>query len=66
MELVYNVWLAFNIVFGLWSSRNWLLWAYAMLSGHKFRQAEFGKILDLFVLISILSFMFTFHKSVFN
>lgn len=61
MEIVYNVWLAFNIVFGLWSGRNWLIYFYCGLTGNKFSQSDGGKVLDLLAVVSVLSFLFTFH-----
>lgn len=62
MEIVYNVWLAFNVVFGLWSSRNWLIYFYCGLTGKVFSQSDAGKMLDLLAVASVLSFLFTFHK----
>lgn len=61
MEIIYNVWLAFNIVFGLWSSRNWLIYFYCSLSGNISSQSDAWKILDLLTVVSVLSFLFTFH-----
>lgn len=61
MEIIYNVWLAFNIVFGLWSSHNWLIWVYACCTGRKYNQSRAGMYLDLLIPVSILSFLFTFH-----
>lgn len=62
MEIVYNIWLAFNIVFGIWSTKNWIKWVYAKFADLIYNQSQTGKMIDLFVMVSILSFVFTFHK----
>jgi hypothetical protein len=56
MEIVLNIWLAFNIVFGLWSSRNWAVWLWAGLTDRNFKQSQTGKMIDLLVLVSILGY----------
>jgi hypothetical protein len=61
MEIIYNVWLAFNIIFGLWSSRNWLIYLYACCANRKYNQSSMGTLFDLIVPVSVLSFLFTFH-----
>jgi len=62
MEIIQNFWLAFNIIFGLWSARNWLLYIYAKLMGARFTQGEYGRLLDLLIPTSCLAYYLTFHS----
>lgn len=55
IQIAMNTWLAFNVIFGLWSARNWLMFFYAAGSGRKFKQSDLGKILDMLILVSIAS-----------
>lgn len=60
MDILQNIWLALNIVFGVWSARNWLVYFYGKLSGRKVLQSELGRLVDLTILSSILAYWFTF------
>jgi hypothetical protein len=59
MEVLMNLWLAFNVVFGLWTGKNLLVRLTAFITHRKFIQAELGKFIDLFVLVSILAYYFS-------
>lgn len=61
MEIIQNIWLALNIVFGLWSARNWTIFTYCVLFGGRIHQAQLGKLLDLVVPASILAYYLTYH-----
>ncbi len=61
MEIIQNLWLAFNIIFGLWSARNWVIYVYAKVIGAKFNQSSSGRMLDLAIPTSCLAFYLTFH-----
>jgi hypothetical protein len=58
-EVLMNVWLAFNIVFGLWSGRNFAIRFWTLITNDRYQQSDLGKILDLLVLVSILAYYFT-------
>lgn len=60
MEIIQNIWLALNIVFGVWSSRNWMVYFYAKLKNKTFNQSSLGQILDLLILTSCLAYILTF------
>lgn len=60
MEILQNIWLALNIVFGLWSFRNWLIYFIAMITNKNFRQSSTGQILDLLIPASCLAYYLTF------
>lgn len=59
MEILMNLWLAFNIVFGLWTGRNLGVRVVAFLKNKAYVQNDLGKTLDLLVLVSILAHYFT-------
>lgn len=61
MEIIQNIWLALNIVFGLWSARNWSVKFFALLSGERYQQNQIGGFLDLIIPSSILAYYFTYH-----
>lgn len=57
MEILMNLWFSFNVVFGVWSAKNWFVYLYASItSKYKFSQNQLGKMLDLIVLVSILTY----------
>lgn len=59
-EILMNVWLAFNIVFGLWTGRNNILVRlWAAITNDKYLQNDLGKLLDLLVLVSVLAYYFS-------
>jgi len=59
MEIFMNIWLALNIVFGLWTLRNKVVTTFGIISGRGSYQSSFGKILDLVVIASCLAYYFT-------
>lgn len=61
MEIAQNVWLALNIIFGLWSGYNWFLWLIAVFTGATYRQSQLGAMLDLIIPSSCLAYYLTFH-----
>ncbi len=61
MEIIQNIWLALNIVFGLWSARNWLYWSIATLFDKRYNQSSAGVILDLVIPLSCLAYYLTFY-----
>lgn len=61
MEILVNVWIAFNTIFGLWTARNLVVRVWSVVTCRKYLQSSSGKIIDLFVLVSCLSFWLTFH-----
>ena len=63
MEIFMNVWLALNIVFGLFTSKNILIRIQVALSDkYEYSQSDFGKILDLIVISSCLAYYFTINS----
>ena len=64
MEIFMNVWLALNIVFGLWTIRNKSVTVFGMITGRGSCQSDFGKILDLVVISSCLAYYFTTNTPV--
>lgn len=61
MEILMNVWLALNVVFGLWSARNWIIYLYAVFTNATFKQSDVGKALDLLIVSSIMAYWITVH-----
>lgn len=61
MEIIQNIWLALNIVLGLWSSKNWLVYFFAVLFGKRYQQNQIGGFLDLIIPSSILAYYLTYH-----
>ena len=59
MEILMNLWLAFNIVFGIWTARNVSIRVIASISRRGFIQSDLGKFLDLMVLVSVLAYVFS-------
>lgn len=59
MEIYMTAWLAFNVVFGLFTLRNRLVYVYAILTNKAFIQSDLGRMLDLFVLTSIVAYILT-------
>lgn len=60
IELLMNIWLALNIVFGIWSARNWLaFFIYCFSSGSRFNETNLEKYLDLVIPASCLAYYFT-------
>jgi hypothetical protein len=59
MEIALNIWLAFNIVFGCWSARNWVIWLYTVVRGLSFTQSMSGEMLDLSILTSVVAYYMT-------
>lgn len=57
--VLMNIWLAFNIIFGLWSARNWCLWLIGVFSNRTYRQNTLGQMLDLVIPVSILAYWLT-------
>ena len=57
--ILMNLWLAFNIIFGIWSARNWLLWALGVFLNKSYNQSNIGQMLDLIIPVSILTYWFT-------
>lgn len=64
MEHLFLVWFAFNIVFGMWSARNWLLAFWAACTNRTLIQSSLGRILDLIIPVSILTMFFMFDGSI--
>lgn len=60
MELLFWVWLSFNIVFGVWSARNWIISLWAACTNETIIQSDLGRALDLIVPVSILTMIFMF------
>lgn len=58
-EILMNIWLALNIVFGLWSARNWLIYFAGVVSGRGCSQNQLGAILDLIIPASCLAYYFS-------
>lgn len=58
-EILMNIWLALNIVFGMWSARNWLVYFWSIVSGSKYNQSDLGTILDLLIPASCLAYYFS-------
>lgn len=56
MELVMNVWLAFNTVFGLFTAKNLIVRVCTFFNRGKYHQNDLGKFLDMVVLTSILAY----------
>lgn len=54
-ELLMVLWTAFNLVFGLWTLRNLLVYTYAKLSGRRHKQTDLGVFLDMVVRASIIA-----------
>jgi hypothetical protein len=59
MEILMNLWLAFNIVFGIWTAKNVSLRAVAFILRKGYTQSDLGKFLDLIVMVSILAYVFS-------
>lgn len=60
MEILMNFWLAFNIVFGIFSGFNWLMFIFTCFSDrYKFNQNQLGQLLDLITPVSILAYWFS-------
>lgn len=57
IDLLMAVWFSFNIVFGLWTAKNYLTYMRAKLTDRSYSQSTFGMLLDLVVLTSILTFL---------
>ncbi len=55
MQEYMVIWFSFNMVFGLWSLRNYLTMVVGFLTGRGYRQNTLGKFIDLVVLSSCLS-----------
>ena len=55
MSELMTGWFAFNVVFGLWSAKNWITWGVAFFGGHTFHQNTAGKLLDLVIASSCLA-----------
>jgi len=55
MENLMLIWLAFNIVFGLWAARNWLVYFTAFFTGGRYTQNSLGRILTLLATTSCLA-----------
>ena len=55
MSDLITVWFAFNVVFGMWSVKNWITWGVALFGGRGFVQNETGKLLDLVIASSCLA-----------
>lgn len=62
MEIFQNIWLALNIVFGLWSGRNWLMWVVAAVFNKSYNQSQSGAVLDLTIPASCLAYYFTYYQ----
>lgn len=56
MELQQIVWFSFNVVFGFFSVTNYLVHFKGYLYNKKSLQSTFGRITDMFVMTSILSY----------
>jgi hypothetical protein len=59
MEILMNLWLAFNVVFGLWTAKNISVRVRAFVSRKGYTQSDLGKFLDLIVMVSILAYVFS-------
>ena len=59
MEILMNVWLAFNVVFGLFTGKNLLIKVWSVIDGGTYIQSELGNFLDMLVLVSILAYYFS-------
>ena len=66
MGIMLNLWISFNIVFGLWSLTNWVKYFYYVVTNRKFDQSNLGKMLDLVILCSILTYVFSYHSILFD
>lgn len=56
MELQQIIWFSFNVVFGFFSATNYLVHIKGYLYNRKSLQSTFGKITDMVVMTSILSY----------
>lgn len=59
METLMNLWFAFNLVFGLNTGRNYGIAIWAWLRDKQYQQSNFGRLLDLVVLVSLLTYDLT-------
>lgn len=59
MIIAMNMWLALNIVFGIWTTRNIFVRVYSILVGGKYSQSDLGKILDMVVISSVIAYCLT-------
>ena len=59
MIIAMNIWLALNIVFGLWTTRNIFMRVWSILVGRKCSQSDLGKILDMTVISSVIAYCLT-------
>lgn len=61
MSILINLWIAFNIIFGLFTSRNVVVYLYAATTNRSYRQSELGYILDMVVMSSCLAYALEFY-----
>lgn len=59
MIIAMNIWLALNIVFGLWTARNIFVRVWSIVLGGKYSQHDLGKILDMVVISSVIAYCLT-------
>lgn len=62
-NLMMNLWIAFNVIFGLFTLRNFVIRLYATVNRRAYRQSELGYILDMVVMSSCLAFVLEFYVS---
>ncbi|MNQ54044.1 hypothetical protein D3C85_681000 [compost metagenome] len=55
METYFVVWMIFNIVAGIWVTRNWSIKAYLAVKNTRCMQNGFGVFLEWLVIASIVS-----------
>ena len=61
MEILMNIWVVFNLVFGLFTLKNYLKVLWGILKNRGYTQSDLGKLLDMVVLVSILSYILTVY-----
>lgn len=59
MEVLMNLWLAFNVVFGLWTVKNMSVRVRAFVSRKGYTQSDLGEFLDLMIVVSVLTYVFS-------
>jgi hypothetical protein len=58
-EILMNIWLALNIVFGLFTANNCLVWVRSKFLGRVYYQNDLGRMLDLIIIASCLAYYFS-------
>lgn len=55
-DLLMSVWFSFNVIFGLWTFKNIVIKLIALFRLKSIKQSAAGRLLDLVVMTSILTF----------